>query len=96
MKNPFPHAPTLFALSKDGRLSIIINLFSNWLKVMIHLLLFSIEYKTMVAYCFLGQSPMWSPLFWYGRLFILGACPHLVYYFNLVAYLFLRPDKFLS
>ena len=58
--------------------------------------LFSIEYKTMVTYCFLGQSPLWSPLFWYGRLFILGACPHLVYYFNLVAYLFSRPDKFLS
>ena len=28
----------------------------------------------MVTYCFLGQSPLWSPLFWYGRLFILGAC----------------------
>ena len=63
---------------------------------MMLIVLSSIEYKTMVAYCFLGQSPMWSPLFWYGRLFILGACPHLVYYFNLVAYLFLRPDKFLS
>ena len=35
----------------------------------------SIEYKTIVAYCFLGQSPMWSPLFWYGCLFILEHVP---------------------